>query len=55
MREIKNDDQLYMINGGSISITGGLISAFSTAAKILLEIGRSIGGAIRRGKDKNLC
>ena len=46
-------EELIQIKGGAISgtIINGIIKAFSIA----LELGRSLGTALRRYKDKKLC
>lgn len=45
--------ELLNINGGSIS--GTMINAFSRALNSLLDLGRSLGSAIRRIASGNLC
>ena len=47
------DQELMSIHGGAVSgvIIRGILKAFSIA----LELGRSLGTALRRSKDKNLC
>jgi hypothetical protein len=49
-----NDEKLIMVVGG-VSLTGTLINAMSRAINALLEVGRSLGTAIRRITNKNLC
>ena len=45
----------YMMIDGGLSISGTLINSFSTGIKIILEVGRSLGSAIRRGTSNKLC
>ncbi len=45
--------ELCLIYGGSIS--GTLINAIVKGINSLLELGRSVGSAIRRGFSGNLC
>lgn len=45
--------ELLNINGGSIS--GTMINAFSKALNSILDLGRSLGTAIRRIASGNLC
>ncbi|MCI9434199.1 MAG: hypothetical protein HFI86_02825 [Bacilli bacterium] len=45
--------ELLNINGGGIS--GTMINAFSKALNSLLDLGRSLGTAIRRIVTGNLC
>lgn len=56
MREL-NDNELKNINGGlSLSdISGSLISSITSSMKTILEIGRSLGSALRRGNSGKLC
>ena len=42
------------INGG-LSITNSLINSLTNGIKIILELGRSFGTAIRRGSSRKLC
>lgn len=44
-------DNLKQITGG-VKISGTLINAFTSAIKTLLDLGRSVGTAIRRLKSK---
>lgn len=49
-----SNQELIMISGG-ISLTGTLINSMSRAINALLEAGRSLGTAIRRIINRNLC
>ena len=44
----------YVIEGG-LSITSTLINSFSSAIRIVLELGRSLGSALRRGSNGIKC
>ncbi len=44
----------YIIDGG-LSITSTLINSLSSAVRIVLELGRSLGSALRRGSNKTKC
>lgn len=48
-----NKDELLNINGGGIS--GTLISALTRGVNTLLDMGRSLGNAIRRIGSNNIC
>lgn len=48
-----NKEKLLETKGGSIS--GNLVSAFTKAMQGILELGRSLGSAIRRIWDKKYC
>jgi len=48
-----NDNELYNIDGGSVS--GTLINAFVDGIKTIMDVGRSLGSAIRRVISGNLC
>ncbi len=49
-----NNQELIMISGG-LSLSGTLINSISRGINSLLEVGRSLGTAIRRIISKNLC
>ena len=49
MKIIDNDEELLAIYGGIN------LSSISNAAKIILEIGRSVGSAIRRSISGKTC
>lgn len=46
--------ELDSIIGGD-SISGTVINAFTNVIKLLLDAGRSVGSAIRRVAEGNLC
>ena len=46
--------ELLMINGGG-SISGTLINAFVRGINVLLDLGRSLGTAIRRIGSNTVC
>ncbi len=48
-----NERDLVNIKGGSIS--GTLINAFVRGINALLDLGRSLGNAIRRISSNNIC
>ena len=54
MQVIKNEQELYEINGG-INFSSSMLNAISATARIVLEIGRSIGSALRRSTSRNIC
>jgi hypothetical protein len=45
--------ELYKIKGGAIS--GTIINGIVRAVDIVLELGRSLGSALRRKKDGSYC
>lgn len=47
--------EMMEINGGSTAITSSFISALTSAADTLLELGRSLGSAFRRVFENNSC
>ena len=46
--------ELFTISGGA-SITGTLINSLTRAITTILELGRSLGTAIRRVSGNNIC
>lgn len=53
MIDIK-ENEIYLIEGG-LSISGTLINSLTGGIKIILELGRSLGPAIRRGSSGKMC
>ena len=49
-----NNRELKEIDGGT-SITGSIISAFTSTLKTIYDFGRSLGNAFRRIKEDKLC
>ena len=49
------EKELYNINGGGITINATLINAFARAISTVLDLGRTVGSAIRRLYSKNYC
>ncbi len=47
-------EELLNIKGGS-GISGTVLSGVIKAFTLALELGRSLGTALRRVKDKNVC
>ena len=54
MHIINNQNELLAIMGG-LDLNGTIINAFSSGIKTLLELGRSLGTAIRRVVDGSVC
>ena len=53
MKQISNKELLCIIGGASI--TGTLINSLARSAEIILDVGRSLGSAIRRFSSGRLC
>jgi len=49
-----NNEELFQIAGG-LSFNGTIVNALSRAIETVLEVGRSLGSAIRRIFNKNYC
>lgn len=49
-----NNEKLETIEGGQ-SITGTLVNAFTSAGKLIFDIGKSLGSSMRRIFSRNLC
>lgn len=54
MVEIKYVEDLRSINGGT-DLSGSLINAFTSGIRTIMDVGRSLGTAIRRIISGNLC
>lgn len=50
-----SDEELNRINGGSNSVTSGIINACTNLIKVLYSAGEGVGSAIRRIHDDDLC
>lgn len=53
MKEL-NNNELLCIEGG-INITGSFINSLVRGVDIILDLGRSLGTAIRRVQNNNIC
>lgn len=54
MTELKKDELLNIV-GGASWLTSSFINALSKAANTLLQLGRSLGTAIRRSVSGKVC
>lgn len=54
MQEL-NKEELLNIDGGASSINGTLINSLARGVNTFLDLGRSLGTAIRRIHDGNIC
>ena len=52
MRELTNKE-LNLVIGGAIS--GAVLSSIIKGVSVILELGRSLGSAVRRMMTKNYC
>ena len=54
MKEIKKED-LNIISGGNLSVSGPVINAVVNVIKVLKDAGYQLGSGIRRISENNLC
>jgi bacteriocin-like protein len=54
MMNVINDNELKQISGG-FDLTGTMVSAIIRGISSMLDLGRSLGTAIRRLSSNNLC
>lgn len=54
MKVMKEENDLFEIFGG-VNVSGSIINAFAKGIESLLNVGRSLGTAIRRLYNGNLC
>lgn len=47
--------EMLNLYGGASAITGAFLSSIIKGINIILELGRSVGSAIRRGSGGKLC
>lgn len=50
-----NDEELFSICGGGTTFTSSYINAIVKGIDSLLDVGRSLGGAIRRWIEGSMC
>lgn len=48
-------EELYEIQGGAISINATFLNSFARCIEAILDLGRTVGSAIRHVKSKNIC
>ncbi|MDD3048435.1 MAG: hypothetical protein PHQ89_00390 [Bacilli bacterium] len=53
MHKLNNEDLLNVCGG--LSVSGTIINAFVRGINAFLDLGRSLGNAIRRIKSKTIC
>lgn len=49
-----NDEELKYIIGG-INITGSILASIVRGINAIMDVGRSLGTAIRRSRTNNIC
>lgn len=54
MIDINNKEELLIIEGG-VNVSGAILNAFKGCANTIMDIGRSLGSAIRRLAFGSLC
>jgi len=54
MERIEKEKDLLEISGG-VNVSGSIINAFAKGINSILDLGRSLGTAIRRLYNGNLC
>ena len=55
MRFVEIDTNTLKEIDGGLSISGAVINSFTTGIKVIVDLGRSLGTAIRRTISGNLC
>ena len=49
------NNQLIKINGGATNISGAFLNSIGRAIDAIMDVGRSLGTAIRRIYSRNVC
>mgnify|MGYP003426756516 FL=1 len=52
---ISKDEELYDITGGVLGFNSSILNALVAGARIVLEMGRSLGSALKRSMSGNTC
>ena len=55
MVNIDKEKELVEITGGGINVSGAILNAFKGCANTIMDVGRSLGNAIRRLAYGSLC
>ena len=55
MSVITDRKELLSIEGGGLKVSGAILNAFKGCANVILDVGRSLGSAIRRLAFGTLC
>ena len=53
--KIPFQQDLLQITGGTLNVSGAILNAFKGCANTIMDIGRSLGSAIRRLSLGSLC
>ena len=53
MSELSKEEAVRIYGG--VNLSGRIVNAFLKGVDIILELGRSLGSAIRRIQDHNVC
>lgn len=54
MHELNNND-MYLINGGAIDITGSWLQALAKVVTTIFDIARALGSSLRRNVSGEIC
>lgn len=52
---IAKDEELFDITGGALAFNSSILNALVAGARIVLEMGRSLGSALKRSTSNNTC
>ena len=52
---ILTNQELYLINGGSTTVTAAMLNAIARGVNVLYSLGRAFGSAIRYAIGKKYC
>lgn len=55
MSKISNEELSNLKGGASSTITSAMVNAFTNVIRVLYDAGHSVGSAIRRIAEGNLC
>lgn len=55
MNKLSNEELISVVGGSANTLTASFLNAISKCLDSLLEVGRSIGSALRRLSSQNLC
>ncbi len=50
-----DEEKLSLLKGGTTTVSSAVINAFTSIIKVLYDVGRGVGSAIRRFSEGDLC
>ena len=52
---ILSNQELYLVNGGSTTVTAAMLNAIARGVSVLYSLGRAFGSAVRYAVSRKYC